>query len=81
MASTDMSSKAATNHCSFQDSFHLARVCDYIHLNPVRARVVCGESGLGLLRSSRKRFRLGNSTGPNFQNDFWKLLMEAAPMK
>ncbi len=23
-----------------QDSLHLARVCDYIHLNPVRARVV-----------------------------------------
>ena len=23
--------------------------------------------------------RLGDSTGPNFQNDFWKLLMEAAP--
>ncbi len=25
--------------------------------------------------------RLGNSTGPAFQNDFWKLLMEAAPVK
>ncbi|MBI5774589.1 MAG: serine hydrolase [Verrucomicrobia bacterium] len=25
--------------------------------------------------------RLGNSTGPAFQNDFWKLLMEAAPKK
>jgi CubicO group peptidase (beta-lactamase class C family) len=25
--------------------------------------------------------RLGNSTGPTFQNDFWKLLVEAAPKK
>ena len=25
--------------------------------------------------------RLGNSAGPAFQNEFWKLLMEAAPAK
>ncbi|MGH7957616.1 MAG: transposase [Opitutaceae bacterium] len=35
-----------------EDAYHLARVCDYIHLNPVRAGIVTGEAVGEYLSSS-----------------------------
>lgn len=44
-----------------QDTFHLARVCDYIHLNPVRAHVVSVDRITAFEASSLSRWLNGSA--------------------